>query len=528
MASSYPSAGVYTKETDISQGTAAFATATGAVVGASNQGSLVKQLMTSPQEFLAEYGTPDASVSFFHYTALTFLAQGNALWCQRVVKNALFGGVVIKKSTTNVAFSVGRANTTFQLDSAYTNPLFYIFAKDPGVWNNGLGIQIANLDAVALTFDIIVFQKDSTGTYVQKEKFTVSRKAQVDGNGRQIYLETRINGFSSYIVVADNTAELNTVMPIIQSTTLAMAGGDNGAVVTSAEVDAGWDNFANPSDVDVSLLLNGGYTDITIQTKIKTIAEARKDCFAILDMDYASLVSVAAQVTWRKTTQNFNSSYCGLFSGWLNFYDQYNDIQVMIPPSGPVGAQYAYNDFVGYPWTAAAGSNRGMLNVLGVSNIYTQGDRDLLAQNQINVIQYFPGQGIQIYDELTEQSATSALSNIHVRRELIVIEKTLSIALRPFLFEPNNQFTRFRAKAVADQYLNLLSSQGAFQTELGDKGFLVVCDTTNNTPAVIDLNQMNMDAFVKPIRVARAIQLQMIITSSGASFNEIMANGISL
>ncbi|MHA1592006.1 MAG: hypothetical protein ACTSUP_06010, partial [Candidatus Heimdallarchaeaceae archaeon] len=78
------------------------------------------------------------------------------------------------------------------------------------------------------------------------------------------------------------------------------------------------------------------------------------------------------------------------------------------------------------------------------------------------------------------------------------------------------------------EYLDLLSSQGAFQTETGDKGYRVVVDATNNTPATIDRNELKVSVFVKPARTAEFIQLQTIVTSSGASFDELLARGVNL
>jgi phage tail sheath protein FI len=78
-----------------------------------------------------------------------------------------------------------------------------------------------------------------------------------------------------------------------------------------------------------------------------------------------------------------------------------------------------------------------------------------------------------------------------------------------------------------DEYLERLSSQGAFQTEGGDRGYHVVCDESNNTAAVIDDQVLAVDVFVKPVRAAEYIKLQTIITTTGASFEELIARGVN-
>ncbi|MBE3139282.1 MAG: hypothetical protein IMZ53_01735 [Thermoplasmata archaeon] len=138
----------------------------------------------------------------------------------------------------------------------------------------------------------------------------------------------------------------------------------------------------------------------------------------------------------------------------------------------------------------------------------------------------FKGEGNAIWGQKTEQVKSSALSRVNVRRLLIVIEKTLAIALRQFAFEPNNEITRFRIESLLNEYLDRLSSQGAFQLEGGDRGYEVVCSEVNNTPAVIDEFSLCVDVFVKPVRSAEYIRLQVIPTKTGASFKELISRGV--
>lgn len=524
----YVSPGVYARERDISEIVPNIATTVGAIVGYSAKGDITSpQLITTSQQFIEEYGAPTPG-QYFHYSALAFLENGKQLYCLRVQAGALYGGVKIMTSTSldeNMALAVGLSAKTFAAVSG-EDILFYVFGKDPGTWNNNLSIKVSNVDEVNYTFDIEVFQTDTDGNVNQVESFTVSRKTQVDGYGRQQYLEDAINGISKYIVVADNTSEADTVLPKAQATTLLLAGGYNGSAVGDSEVNTGWDTFANPDDIDVRILINGGYASIAVHAKMKTIAEARKDCIAILDMPYDHLTSVTAMVEWRRETQNINSSYCALYSPWVKVYDQYNDKTVTIPPSGYVASQLAYNDYVAEAWYAPAGFNRGLLNVLGVSDVFTQGERDTLYPAQINPIQMFRGEGTVIWGQKTLQTKASALDRVNVRRLLIVMQKAMSVSLRGFAFEPNNELTRFRVVSMMTEYLEKLGARGAFQADTGDRGFRVVCDTTNNTPAVIDSNELRVDVFIKPTRAAEFIQLQTIITRTGVSFDELIARGV--
>lgn len=536
------SPGVYVQEKDISDVAPRVTTSSAALVGYSAKGNVDNILLiTDNQQFIDEYGEPDPSSGhYFHYAALAYLARGNELYCLRVENGALYGGINVMHSTSlevNAAFSAGVSAAAFAAPSGLDSDVaFQIFGANPGVWNDKIAITITDVkDGTDLvptdqyTFVINVLFQDEDGLYSTVESWKVSRKTKRDGYGKQLNLEEKINGISKYIVVKDS-ALADTVVPKEQTTNLAVAEGSDGSDISSSELVLGWDEFSNPDDVDIRLLINGGEANVTVQTKIKEVAEGRFDCLAILDMPYASTNTVTDMLTFRNTTQNFNSSYCALYSPWLKIYDPYNDLLIDVPPSGHVTAQMAYNDYVGNPWDAPAGFTRGILDVLEIKKLdgkpFTLGERNVLYPAQINPLQMFRGEGNVIWGQKTEQTKSSALSRVNVRRLLIVIEKTLAITLRQFTFEPNNALTRFRIESTLNEYLDKLSSQGAFQLEGGDPGYHVVCDETNNTPAVIDDFQLNVDVFVKPVRSAEFIQLRIIPTDTGASFQELVTQGL--
>jgi phage tail sheath protein FI len=72
---------------------------------------------------------------------------------------------------------------------------------------------------------------------------------------------------------------------------------------------------------------------------------------------------------------------------------------------------------------------------------------------------------------------------------------------------------------MIDQFLRTVKAQN------GVYDYKIVCDETNNTPQIIDQNQMNVDVYMKPQRSAEVIQLQIIITRTGANFNELVSTG---
>lgn len=538
----YRSPGVYTLEKDLSNLIAPLPSSSAALVGYSAKGDVDNVvLITSPQQFIEEYGKPDPSSGhYFHYAALDYFRGGSQLYCLRVTNGALYGGAYIMASSSseeNQGFSTGLGGKDLVIPSGMeTDVLFQVTGTNPGVWNNRVAVTVTDINdgsaeevSDRYTFTLSVYYQDDDGVWSEVESFIVSRQKKLSGTGKQLYLETRINGISKYIWVTDNTDIVDTVLPKEQQNRLTLTGGDNGLSVSPSHIVNGWDSFADREKIVVGLLINGGETDVSVQTKMKEIAESRKDCIALLDVPYDSCFSTSDILHFRNEIQNFNSSYCALYAPWVTIRDSFNDLLIDVPPSGCVAGAIANSDRVGNVWDAPAGEERGVLDVLNVSPIiFSQADRDALYSAGVNPIQKFHGRGIFIYGQKTLQKKNSALNRINVRRLVNAIKQDCSEALRAFILGPNtnSEITRFRVRATLEQYFDLLSARGAFQLEGGDKGYRVVCDEMNNTPEVIDNNELHVDIFIKPARTVEFIQLQAIITTTGASFQELISRGL--
>jgi phage tail sheath protein FI len=153
---------------------------------------------------------------------------------------------------------------------------------------------------------------------------------------------------------------------------------------------------------------------------------------------------------------------------------------------------------------------------------YNKGDRDLLQQNQINYVRFFPGQGIAVFEARTMQAKQSALSFVNVRRMLDVVEKAISRSVLYDLFEPNDDITRRQIVEKVRRYLSYI------QAARGIKAFEVVCDIRNNPPYITAQGQLNLDVYITPILPVEKIQLTAVITRQGANFAELIASGVTL
>ena len=211
-----------------------------------------------------------------------------------------------------------------------------------------------------------------------------------------------------------------------------------------------------------------------------------------------------------------STSYASCDSSAVYVYDKYNDVYRYIGASGHMAGLCANTDSVADSWFSPAGVNRGQL--LGVTKLAfnpKKADRDTLYKARVNPLVSLPGQGTLLFGDKTLLSRPSAFDRINVRRLFIALEKAISTAAKAQLFEFNDEFTRAQFRNLVEPFLRDVKGRR------GLSDFQVICDTTNNTSAVIDSNKFVADIFIKPSRSINFISLNFIATRSGVEFSEI-------
>lgn len=203
----------------------------------------------------------------------------------------------------------------------------------------------------------------------------------------------------------------------------------------------------------------------------------------------------------------------------------FNDLSgntIAVPPSHMALRTIVHSDDVSYPWFAPAGTQRGLVDnasSLGYVDSVTgefvtfgmsEGIRDTLYETNINPITYLPGTGITVYGQKTRSATTSAFDRINVARLVAYIRDRVAKLSRSFIFEPNDKITRDQLKQIVEQMLNDLTAKRALYD------YLVVCDTTNNTPARIDRNELYLDIAIEPVKAVEFIYIPLRIKNTGS------------
>jgi hypothetical protein len=260
------------------------------------------------------------------------------------------------------------------------------------------------------------------------------------------------------------------------------------------------------------------------------LSTSRKDTvFCVADAPFRLAADATSTQNWATNSSTATENgEDGLVSSSYNAAVYYphglasnlDGTNVMVPASHMALRTMAFNDQVAFPWFAPAGFQRGLVNnatstgyLDSTTGEFTavslsEGQRDSLYLNKINPVGNFPGRGIAVFGQKTLNPSASALDRINVARLVIYIREQLDDAVKPFLFEPNDEVTRANAKVVVDRFL------GQLVTQRGLFDFITVCDTTNNTPARIDRNELHIDIAIQPVKAVEFIYIPIRIQNT--------------
>ena len=553
------SPGVNVSEVDLTTVVPSVLTTAGAFAGNFSWGPARKVILVDNELTLTKYfGKPDSNSAISFFTAASFLAYGNNLSVVRAVE----------ANSNNAA-----ANTAFQIPNPDEFEYLYLntdnldrfgafMAKYPGSIGNSLKVSVCANTSLFSTWDyksyftsapgtsdyaeavggsndemhVIVIDEDgkftgSQGTVLEVFPF-LSKASDASVNGSSNYYRQVIFNQSNYVYAtgpvsysvtnatwgrpAANTTYANPLTNV----TLSMAGGSE-FNPTDGNIETAYDLFANKETTDISLVLTGGANTTIQQYVIDNIVTVRKDCVAFISppltsVDNINTTPTAGITTWLSSLAR-SSSYVVADSGHKYMYDKYNNVYRYIPLNGDIAGLCVNTDTVRDPWYSPAGFNRGQIkNAIKLAWNPNKTQRDVLYAAGVNPVVAFPGQGIVLFGDKTLTTKPSAFDRINVRRLFIVLEKAISTAAKFSLFEQNDEFTRAQFISTITPFLRDV------QGRRGITDFKVVCDTTNNTPGVIDRNEFVGDIYIKPSRSINYIQLNFVAVGTGVDFTTIV------
>ena len=278
----------------------------------------------------------------------------------------------------------------------------------------------------------------------------------------------------------------------------------------------GIETYSNPEAVDINVFATPGINfqdhSSLVNQAIDMIETERADSLYIMNSPNITGATATDSIVAALDDAGIDSNYSATYWPWIQVRDTDNATQLYIPPTGEVVKNIALTDNVSYPWFAVAGYSRGLVNAVKATKKLTLDDRDVLYKNRINPIATFSDTGTIIWGNKTLQVRESALDRINVRRLLLRARKLISAVSVRLLFEQNDD-------QVRNEFLRLVNPiLDAIKKERGLYDFRV---TVSNDPEDIDANTMRGKIYIKPTRSLEFIDVEFIITPTGASFENI-------
>ena len=536
-------------ERDLSLTIPAVATQICGMVGEFEWGQVnVRTPLTNDRQLFDEFGDPNNTNYKSWFSAFNFLQYGNTLLIVRAIDEttALNGGIMLQDDNALDKTPVPNAKKILNNDAAeaYTpvfggaNDRVHILAKYPGAVADEIQVAVANatdfptanVDTGIEFVDQFEFAPEGDEIAIVvlvngeiEERWIVSLEPGAkDDAGTNIYINDFIFQNSAWILAYENTTSL---IDVASNEVAVLAGGVNDSP-TNTEIHAGFDLYSNPEEVDVSMIIDGAWTNqSTHQYIIDNILPKRMDAVAYLTVpqdDVVGVTSVSTAVSncvdYRKNTLSRSTSYAALYANWKYQEDSFNGVFRWLPVSADVAGTQTATAESREPWIASAGYNRGnILNTIKFAINPDLGFRDLLYKDGCNPLLVDAADGPVLLGQKTLLTRPSSFDRLDVRWLFIVLEKAIATASKFFMSEKNTPFTRRQFKGIVDPFLRDV------QGREGIEQFEVQVDENINTPEVRARNEFRARIFIQPTLTAEFIILEFVNVKSGVDFTETIS-----
>ena len=426
------------------------------------------------------------------------------------------------------------AGTGLKLSAIGPRPGTSAFAADRSL--SGDEVHVAVIDT---TGDV----SGASSTIVERLTYLSKLSDAKSTEGGNVYYKSIINSESGYVYHGSALAttvsgavwnaasgSVSGALAIGGAIETTLSSGTDDYSYTAGEISAAYDEFADSENTNVNFILMGGSLGNESDTKSKAqkviaVAAGRRDAIAFVSPFRGNQIGTSGSLTARQQKDNTLGFFSGLTStsfavfdsGYKYIYDRFNDVYRYIPTNGDIAGLCVATSSSLDDWFSPAGLSRGGIrNAVKLAYNPSKADRDELYQNRINPVVSISGSGITLFGDKTALASPSAFDRINVRRLFLNIEKRVENLAKGVLFELNDELTRSNFSSAVNSYLNEV------QARQGLTDFLVVCDTSNNTPDVIDRNEFVAELFLKPTRSINYVTVTFTATRTGVSFAEVV------
>lgn len=412
-------------------------------------------------------------------------------------------------------------------DAGLKNELGIFYAANPGDWNKKVTFFIQpsvpkGLDPVkdrarydTSMFKVSVYENFETIIAQPDESHVCTFDYHTNADGVQFRMEDVLLRDSKILRFKRN--EACAAVPVVRSAQVTFAAGSDGRLPTPSELAIAYqEHFSDPESCSCNLLVNVmGFDHITHRAMLEA-SEPHYNCNAWLSVA-PDLQTVRAATNYRDSTLNVSTYYGALFTGDFRVFDDEEARPIFVPMAIHAATVYLRSGFVKAP----AGIRRSShLKVLGARHVYTQPERNVLTNYQINYPRKMPdeiGGGYAMWEQLTLYRKASALRNINVRAVSGYILELCASKAKYGLFDPNDRLLRHDLKTQSENELKVVSQAGALNVLDGATPYAVICDESNNTSATIANGDLILDVVIDPTSSVRRIFMRYNINPKGST-----------
>ena len=424
-----------------------------------------------------------------------YLAAGDVIYYESDGTPVLSNGDKVRKVSLGLSSQVGFDKDLFKFkgaDASGESFGFHLSSNASAVTGTSFKCTPYDLEGADKgLLENIGYRKFTFAVYGGRDGWDIYRDVRTNGDAYIFGKNTYVSGHTTNSGVFSNT--------VGNSDYYAYLDGIN--------------TFSNPEAVDINVFATPGinfydHSSLTTQA-IDMVENERADSLYIIGSPNNPTTE---GVIGDLDTVSLDTNYSATYWPWIQVRDTDNATQLYIPPTGEVVKNIALTDNVSYPWFAVAGYSRGLVNAIKASKKLTLDERDDLYANRINPIATFSDTGTIIWGNKTLQVRESALDRINVRRLLLRARKLISAVAVRLLFEQNDE-------QVRNEFLRLVNP--ILESIKKERGLYEFRVTVSNDPEDIDANTLRGKIYVKPTRSLEFIDLEFIITPTGASFENI-------
>ncbi|GLF95280.1 phage tail sheath family protein [Streptomyces yaizuensis] len=165
-----------------------------------------------------------------------------------------------------------------------------------------------------------------------------------------------------------------------------------------------------------------------------------------------------------------------------------------------------------------APANEPVNGAIALAQIVSDTTQVAFQSQGVNCLRVFPGTGPLVWGARTAADPSDS-DNVYlnVRRLLCFLEESIRRATTWAVFEPNDDRLWASLRGTVGTFLTEQWRQGALMGQTPTQAFAITCDSTNNTPAVINAGQVVCDIAVAPVRPAEYVTFTVTQQAGGTA-----------